>query len=169
MVQAPLPKIVPKPTGADNIIEALGFVALVFLWVFTVYSYVSLPHTIPSHYNFKGQIDGYGSKNSLWFLPIISTIIFVGFTFLNKYPYIFDYPTAITAENAERQYTLATRLIRSLKLVVCLVFSGLTVEIVNDAKKQSSSAPVWTMLGFMLIVFLPIGIYLYYAFRKKEK
>ena len=55
-------------------------------------------------------------------LPIISTLLFIGLTTLNKYPYMFNYPSQITKENSVHQYTNATRMMRVLKLVIVLLF-----------------------------------------------
>jgi hypothetical protein len=44
-------------------------------------------------------------------------------TILNRYPYLFNYPIAINSENALRQYTNSTRMIRYLKLSVVTIFT----------------------------------------------
>src|SRR5689334_19196218 len=110
------PKIKLKLSLADKVIEVAGFLALGFLWTLTVSNFSSLPEIIPTHFNGAGEVDDYGSKNMILILPVIATILFAGLTFLNKFPHLFNYPTEITGENAEKQYRSATRLMRCLKL-----------------------------------------------------
>jgi len=93
------------------------------MWVLTVYIFLKLPSTIPTHFNFSGQVDDYGNKHSFLILPILATIIYFGLTQLSKYPQIFNYLTKITDENASKQYTDSTRLLRFLKVIIVLTFS----------------------------------------------
>lgn len=45
--------------------------------------YPSLPQQIPTHWNFRGQIDGYGDKTwALWLLPLFMIGLLVMFYFL---------------------------------------------------------------------------------------
>ena len=116
------PKIILQPTQLDKAVETTGLVLLILLWLITMIAFFTLPETIPTHYNALGQVDNYGSKTTLFILPAIASIIFIGITKLNKYSYIFNYTVTITQANAKSQYTAATRLLRILKLVCVLVF-----------------------------------------------
>jgi hypothetical protein len=49
-------------------------------------------------------------------------------TVLNRFPHIFNYTTTITEENALREYTRATRLVRYLKLTMVLIL-GIVVGV----------------------------------------
>ncbi|MEP7165982.1 MAG: DUF1648 domain-containing protein [Ferruginibacter sp.] len=96
--ERPILKI--KPSGTDILLDRLSSLGLIFLWIFTVVQYSKLPDTIPIHFNASGNIDNYGNKLSIFLLPAIISIVFVGLTILNKYPHIFNYIHKITAENA---------------------------------------------------------------------
>jgi len=108
------PKIKLELTTADTTIEIVGWFLIVAVWGLTITNYSNLPDTIPIHYNGAGQADGFGGKATILTLPLIATILFIGVTILNKFPHVFNYPTNITQDNAFRQYTNATRLIRYL-------------------------------------------------------
>lgn len=109
------PKIILQPTQLDKAVETTGLVLLILLWLITMIAFFTLPETIPTYYNASGQVDNYGSKTSLFILPAIASIIFIGITKLNKYPDIFNYTVTIKQANAESQYTVATRMLRILK------------------------------------------------------
>lgn len=61
-----------------------GYVFLFLVWGFTLIHFKDLPPEIPIHFNAKGIPDGYGSKNSIWFLPLLSTFLFFGVKRLAK-------------------------------------------------------------------------------------
>lgn len=58
-------------------IIVLGLVLLPFAYAF--YLYPTLPNKIPMHFNLNGEVDGWGSKESIYLLPTIMglTSIFV--------------------------------------------------------------------------------------------
>lgn len=107
----------------DNNLESTGKIFLVLMWGLTLYTFLKLPTTIPIHFNGTGQADSYGNKMILVILPILASIIYFGLTQLNKYPHIFNYMTQINEDNAEKQYTIATRMLRFLKLSILFIFS----------------------------------------------
>lgn len=42
--------------------------------VYVAVRYAQLPAEIPSHYNFYGEIDGYGSRGTLWIMPVVGIL-----------------------------------------------------------------------------------------------
>ncbi len=159
------PRISIPLTATDKIIEATYWMLLAALWVYVCILFPHLPDTIPTHMNARGQIDGYGSKNTLWIIPAITTTLVAGLTLINRYPHIFNYPTDITETNASRLYQLATRMLRWLKLAVIIIFGVITFEMVGKSHHSGSSG-VWTILLVIALVNVPIAWFLYKAFRK---
>ena len=117
------PKIKLNLSPLDKIVEFTSKIFLVAMWVLTLYVFPKLATTIPIHFNGIGQADNYGDKSTLLILPIIATIIYFVLTLLNKYPHILNYRVNITEDNAHRQYTIATRMLRFTKLAIQLIFS----------------------------------------------
>lgn len=150
------PKITPIPTSTDKLVEALGWLILLALWGWTITHYSSLPETIPTHFNAAGNADGFGSKVSLIALPVIASLLYIGLTVLNRYPHSFNYPTAITQENALRLYTLATRMLRYLKLVLVLVFGGIELMTIQHATGKAAGLGAWFLPLTLVLVFLPL-------------
>ena len=133
----------------DKIFEVLGWVAVLMTWVLIITNYFKLPDIIPMHYNYAGQADGFGNKETILILPIVATILFIGMTMLNKYPHLFNYPKEITENNALKQYTIATRLIRCLKFAIVLIFGFIVFVSIRDASGLSSG---------LSALFLPLTI-----------
>lgn len=152
---------------SDKTIEVMGWLLLVTLWVLIVWSYNNLPSTIATHFNVAGQADAYGSKTSLFTLPIIGTIIFVVITILNNYPHIFNYPTPINPNNALAQYTNATRMLRYLKCIVLLIFLSITMLTIKVASTKGMGLGFWFLPISIGAIFIPLTFFIIKAFKRK--
>jgi uncharacterized membrane protein len=160
------PKIKPAPTAGDRNIEVLSALILTATWFLAVYAFSFLPETIPVHFDLKGNPNRFGSKANLVVLPIISTILYTGMTIINRYPHIFNYPVKITEENALRQYTNATKMLRVLKLVVLIVFFTIVFFTVRSASGATFQG-IWILPFMLAVVYVPLGYFIVRAYRKK--
>lgn len=152
-------------TKSDNIVEYISTITLVSIWVYVFFSYFSLPETIPVHFNLSGEVDGYGNKGILFLLAIIPTIIGLGLTVLNNYPHVFNYTVEITKDNAEKQYQFATRMIRYLKLCICILFAAILFEVNMGALQSSNSIGPWFVPIAIIIVLFPI---IYFTIKSRK-
>ncbi len=156
------PKILLKRSRWDNFFEALSIALLLVLWVVALSSYSALPQIIPIHFNGKGQVDGFGNKTSLFSLPTVATIIYIGMTWLNQYPHIFNYSTTITPENAYSLYRTTTRVLRLLKLFIVLLFLVIVVVVVQTAQ-QDMKGPGPLFLPLLLTPLLVLAGWLLFS------
>lgn len=162
------PRLPIKLTRTDKVLEIISAVLLLGLLIYTLISWTSLPETIPVHFNAKGQPDGWGSRVSIFFSPLLALALYILLTLLNKRPEIFNYPVRITPENAAFQYALAMRLIRLLKLSLIILFGAITWSVVHSAKTAASDAVMWVLPFALIITFLPMIYYFVNSFRKKQ-
>jgi hypothetical protein len=139
----------------DIILEIAGWLLLLAGWLLPLWHYHRLPEQIPIHFNWAGQIDRMGEKWMIWIAPAVATILFLGLTLLNRYPQIFNYPTRITAQNAYRQYALATRLIRYLKTIVVLILGIISLQVITSAEGESFGIVHGFLPLLLLLVFIP--------------
>ena len=166
-VEEQRPKIKLIPSTADRLVEVLGWLILLLLWGYTISHFSTLPETIPTHYNAAGEADDFGGKTSIIRLPIIATLLFIGITVLNWYPHIFNYPTTITQDNALRLYTLATRMLRYLKLVLVLVFGGIAFKTIQTATGESSGLGAWFLPLTAGLIFIPLIYFVIKSIKEK--
>jgi len=149
----------------DKAIEYAGWLLLIAIWVYAIIHYAELPDQIPVHFNAQGEPDAYGGKQYYFVTLIISSVIFIGLTILNKYPHLFNYMKKITQENALKHYTTATRMIRMLKLILILVFGTVTyMQTMDDGYNTSLSA--WFMPIMLVCLFGPL---VYFIMRMMQK
>lgn len=153
------PKLKLTLTTFDIALELLGWLALIALWGLTLVHFSDLPNTIPTHYNAAGKIDAYGSKNTIFILPIIGSVLFAGLTVLNRFPHIFNYPTEITPDNALRQYTNATRMIRVLKFVLVFIFVLIQLKTMQSAIGNTNGLGIWFLPATLLLIFIPLAYF----------
>ncbi|RTL59148.1 MAG: DUF1648 domain-containing protein [Sphingobacteriales bacterium] len=151
------PKIDIEPTPFDLSIELIGRIFFIVLLALTAFVYFKLPDKIPTHFNFAGHPDNFGNKNVILIFPAFATIIYFGLTKINHYPYLFNYLTKITVDNAKRQYTIATRLIRFLKVFVLMVFTFLVFSIYLTALNMTRRLSIWFVpvtVGLLVLVLV---------------
>lgn len=158
------PKIKIIRTYSDKIADNLSLRILIFSWVFLLIIYSKMPETVPIHLDGFGKADGFANKISLFLNPVIISIIYVSFTYLNKFPHIFNYPVIINEENAVHYYTIGTRMIRYLKLSVMIVFLIIQFEIILIAKNFETSFGVWSLIIPLAIILIPTLFFIIKSF-----
>lgn len=161
------PRLQITLTTPDRIVEVTGRLCLVALWAMTIFAYGNLPETIPTHFAAGGEANDYGSKMTLFFLPVFGTLSFIGLTVLNYYPHVFNYPCNITTQNALAQYTNTTRMIRYMKfaivfIMLVLVFTIYKSVITGSGRLGSSFLPI-----FVVVVLMPLVYFTVKAIRGK--
>lgn len=154
------PKIKLQLNKTDKTLEIIGWLAVLGIWVLTLLNYFDLPDTIPTHYNASGEADAFGNKSNILTLPIISTLLFIGLTFLNKNPHLFNYASEITAKNALHQYKNASRMIRLLKLAIVLIFGLIAFKTIENANGNATGLGIWFLPFTLAIIFIPIFYFL---------
>jgi uncharacterized membrane protein len=163
-----LPKIKIRRTTLDWVIEFIGLFFLIILIALPFIFSGKLPDRIPTHFNIAGEPDGYGSKMTLWILPLTAAIMYIGMTILEAFPYIYNYPVEITPENAVSQYKLGTRLIRILKTTIAILFSFLSYQTMKTALGSAAGLGKVFLPVFLMITFGIIIIYLVRSLNSKH-
>lgn len=154
------PKIKIPLQTSDKILEVMGYVALVGFWIFVSYAYSVMPETIPTHFNFAGEADGFGDKDTIFLMPIIGTLLFTVLSVLQQRPHSFNYITDITPENAQKQYTTAVRMIRFLKVALIVIFIFIEVLTYKTAMGGGEDMGIWLLPMTFLLTFGPLFYFL---------
>lgn len=146
-------KGVGKYSKVNKYLDITGIIILIILIGITFLYWGKAPNTVPIHFNFKGEIDAYGSKNTIFILLFIAIIIYIGLAILSKYPQIYNYCIEITPKNKEKQYSMASTFIRIINIEMLLIFFYIQI---NTAISMNS--------GKMLsIAFLPISLFILFG------
>ncbi len=149
----------------DILLEMIMFIGLIALILIPVFYYKDLPEMIPTHFNAKGAPDDYNSKSMIWFLPIIGLFLAAGLFVLNKSPHVFNYPKALTIDNASKYYKNSTRLIRVLNLIITWAFVFVLYKSVQVVLGDSENLGIWFLPVFLIIIFSAI---IYFAIKTRK-
>ena len=161
------PKLNINLTKVDYLVEIIGFIGIFCLFFLPTYYYNDLPDRIPMHFNVLGEADSYGNKLMIWLVPIITLLLYIGMTILNKHPHFFNYPTQVTNENAERFYKIATKSIRFLKVLIVVLLFYLNFRIIKiGLDEQAGIGYLFFPIFFILIIGL-IGGMIYEVMKNK--
>jgi uncharacterized membrane protein len=154
----------------DYIIEAMSLLFVTATIVAFILCWVMLPEIVPIHYNLAGEADGFGSKTENIVLPLMGVFTYVGLTVLNRYPHIFNYPVEVTEENASYLYRTAKRMIRSLKLLFCLLMFCLVVHQLFVVTNHHAERAMNILINIFIVslIILPVYYNIRYRWRKKS-
>ena len=137
-----------KNTVYDTAIHACCLLLLVGVTVFLTASWGSLPARVPMHYDFAGEVDRWGSKYEILFLPVTAWAIYILIAVLEQFPGTWNTGIEITEYNRERAYRLLKNLIATVKLILVAAFVFLTME-----AALAFRLPAWLLPAFLIILF----------------
>ena len=150
----------------DVVLEILAAVGVFALIAIAAVYYSRLPDSIPTHFNFSGEPDGWGPKTSLLLTPLIGAILYAAVTVLSRYPHKLNYLWAITESNARRQYVLSRRMLSATKVVLVFSFSYMTWSMIRTALgSQRGLSPLFTILLIAVLAAI-LGYYVMKASRE---
>lgn len=119
----------------------IGIVLTPFVYLALIWN--SLPERVPVHWNYKGEIDNWGSKFSLLLLLFMLPVLTYGILI------------AASKIDPKKRISLMGRKFYELKFFLVLFMSLLATFIVYITKNQSFSHPglMYVAVGVLLIVF----------------
>ena len=137
-----------KNTLADIVMEYICRILLIGTLIYLIVRWNAISDQIPTHYNAAGEIDGWGGKGMVWLLVVISWGLYLGITFVGRFPELWNTGVKITKENKEKVYRYLKYLIVTSKLVMTVVFTSLIVFTI-----LGKSLPSW-FTGIYLTVLI---------------
>jgi hypothetical protein len=157
------PKITIRKNGQDKAVEAFTFLFITFSLLLIGIYFEQLPARAPLPFNWPSiDQNGFGTKILLWLTPLIHGIICVAIYKLNSYPWIFNYPVTITAQNAAVNYKMATHMFRLLSL--CIAFMCFTMTLFSIFSGLDKPVAFYGYLEPLYPVLL-VGIPIFYSIR----
>ena len=156
------PRIRAKLVSIDYILEILGCLIVVLSFVLPYFWKNALPAIMPEHYSVLGKPDSY-HKTTIWLFPTIGLALFVGFTILNRFPFIFNYPVNVTEQNAEKLYRIGSRAIRSLKVLIVGLLLYLNYHAIRGGLNEPTVSPgLYLFLGLAVML---VGVTIYKIYK----
>ncbi len=143
-------------------LEIIAFMGILWGCWMIIESWDILPQRIPIHFGFSGQPDAWGDKAAIWILPAVAAFFDVMWAVLD--PHTFNYPVAITEENARVQYQLARSLLAWLKVEIIWLFAWILWQQVQVSLGKAETVSVGFVLAIIIVFWGTIGWYFRQAF-----
>lgn len=160
-----LPKIDIKLTNNQQRQIALGWIIIALNFIVVGIFYADLPDSIPAHFNYKGDVDGYGNKDSIWTLPILMGLTYALLAFIIKKvkPWNMNYPVKITEKNAPEVYKMSLQTLIYMNLLIAIIVTPIIVETILQAHKIDLGFKISSLS--IIIVAVVTLLPLYYIFK----
>lgn len=125
-------------------------------WTVAVYS--SLPDEVPIHFNFRGEIDGWGPRPMVWVLPVLLLGSERLLAWVGRHPEWGNYPVRVTVENRERLHRLYFGLMRVCRLCVVVVLATINAYTLAAARGQVTRLdPLLIYLSVAVLLFTTVA------------
>ena len=151
-----------RRTLPDLILEPITLLLTAGTTVYLIAGWDSFPDRIPAHYNAAGEIDRWGGKGELIFLPVMMWVLYIGISVVQHFPRIWNTGVQVTPENRERVYHTLMYMVETLKLLVAAVFSFLSVY-----SMTGENLPAWFLPAFICAVFADLIFWLVRLFQRQ--
>lgn len=152
------PKIKVPAGRLETFFNVLSVLLIIIMVIYTFNVYSQLPDTIATHFNIKGEADDWGSKATIFIMPLITILLFISMYFLSKAPHLYNYTVVITEENAPRIYPVARLMMAVLNFIIVLMFSFFVLESAQTANGHSFIGPWFAFV----VLFAPLGIIVFF-------
>lgn len=136
----------PKKTKMTTLRKELPYILLALIpFIYLAFIWNNLPETVPMHWNGKGEIDRYGSKNELW--GIVAMLSGLGYFLFLIIPKI---------DPRGKLEKMGNKL-DNLRLILALFMSAMATYIIYSVQ-QTESKPtlIFTLIG---LLFACLGNY----------
>lgn len=134
------------------------------LWIFSALSFAItmvsmrfLPEEVPMHYDFRGNIDRYGSKYELFIFPVIMlffTLFFLGFISYHKKQLI----TTKSYEKDHEELRFNIKVLRISAVAVLLLFVAIHCGSIYKAYQNAEAGPEGTIADIYPFLCVAIGL-----------
>lgn len=155
--------IIPKSPVA-RLLDVLTLGIFLAVIIYLVIQFQNLPDQVPGHYDASGNVDRLGNKMELWILPVIAAGLWIGMTFLEKYPHTFNYLN-LRKDNIEAQYRNGMLMINILKNESVLLFSFLSYQGTRIALGEADGLGIYFMPIFIGVILGSLIIFIIRMFR----
>lgn len=161
------PRLTLPRTKLEYSLEVLSALGVVFGLYGLVAAYPTLPASIPVHFNFKGEVDSWSGKETIWFLGAGIIVLYGALTMVSRIPHLYNYPWDITEENAPRQYRLGRTFLTLLKTEIVWLLATIIVETVEVALGRSHLMQPASMIWFLAIITASVIGYFVLSYRAR--
>lgn len=131
-----------------------GVLVLVATMVLILVTYASLPVQIPTHFDYSGNPDAYGSRSSLWFLFAIDALVFTLIAVTAHFPRYWNIPIQVYEHNVWAICNATRIFLYVMNLLMALLFGYVIFMVIFNM------AISWFFYVFLALIILATPIYI---------
>lgn len=132
----------------DRIAEVLAVLILLAATIFVLINWKDMPELIPSHYDFKGQVDAYGGRGILIFTMVMGWVLVLSMIVISWFPSIWSTGVERTPANAVVVNRIIKDMLNVLEVGMAILFSYMMIVPVLE-----TTMGVWFMPAFLIFIF----------------
>lgn len=151
----------------DKMIEVLGIIALVWLWLETIYFQQLGQSQVEENFDFFATPSGYWASKMTYSVPLVATIFYLAITWFNYYNRDIDHLVDASTDKKRSLIAINRRLWRWVKLNLVIIFLMIEYFSFHTGSSYGTGVPTWMILFFPLILFSPL-IYFFIEYSKSQ-
>jgi len=155
-------------TPLQTILAIAGLVGTGLMLGILITYWPQLPAEIPTHFNFSGTPDSWGSKQSLFFLAGVGVILYVMMLIVSRFPHLYNYLVTITESNAEKQYRMAVTFMLTMANIVIWMFAFIMWQTIRVAWGQSEGLGQQFVYVILLATLGTLVVYFIASLRARD-
>lgn len=136
-----------------KIINAISFLLIIGTTLFLIFFWSKIPASVPVHYGKNGIADAWGSKFMVFFMPIMSTLLFIGISMLEKHPEVWNTPIKVISTNKKFVYGILSMMIVTTKAIMAACFTYIAVNIALSQNLSPSFTIIVLLISSGTIIF----------------
>ena len=146
-------------TAFQNLIHGLSILLLIIMCIYVIIIWNDIPNKIPIHYNELGEVDMWGRKILVWFLPILGFIMYLyigsGVVTLDtiKVPVIMD------VMSKEGIMSSMNTLAEVYKVEIMVILFYMVVNIGNNHSIPSLILPFYVLTIIVIYGYFRLRLY----------
>jgi uncharacterized membrane protein len=151
------------PLFMRKLLEVISLIALAtLLWMTAtaLYGQGHLPEKIPTHFDFAGNPNAWGSARMLLVLPAAGIFLYLSISLVSFFPNSFNYPVRVSAQNRLRLQSIALRMLAFLKAETICLFALIQYYTLQAARSNRLGLPPFLMLAAIVVIFITMGSHL---------
>jgi uncharacterized membrane protein len=147
--------------------EWLAIVGLAVTVMIVATKYWTLPETIATHFNASGVANGWGSKTTLWFIPVMACVLFTLLTLIRFIP---ERMMNMPVSQAQRAAALPMcfALLGWVKVELMWVLAAASWMIVGEAQGRNSSLMTTILMVNPVVILGTVVFYLWRMMKLPE-
>lgn len=146
------PQIHIEKTTLEKIANIIGIASIVAMVLYIAFNWSALPDDVPIHFNVAGEVDGWGSKWNMLFLPIITIALYIFMEVIEKKPHTHNYPAHLTEQNAARFYKESCQILNLTKNITTIMLAYIAVRFVLVALDKVQGLGIATLGIFLFLI-----------------